>query len=95
MHGAKMAQAERALILAESITVQVVSSFTSLDSAASLLHKNNIFSPLFKSTLAKLETSCTMILPPTVSVLWLKCPQSTSLWHQLYPTDVESLRLQS
>ena len=33
-------------------------------------HKNNIFSLLVKSSLVKLETSCTVILPPMVSVLW-------------------------
>ena len=32
--------------------------------------KNNIFSSLIKSNLVKLETSCTVILPPTVSVVW-------------------------
>ena len=35
--------------------------FTSLDSAASLRTKNNIFSFLVKSSLVKLETSCTVI----------------------------------
>ena len=43
----------------------------SWDSAGSLQTKNNnIFSSLIKSSLVKLETSCTVILPPTVSVLW-------------------------
>ena len=40
-------------------------------------YKNNIFSLLVKSSLVKLETSCTVILPPMVSVLWVKlrrCP---------------------
>ena len=52
-----------------SITVQLVSSFTSLESAATQRTKN-IFSLLVKSNLVKLETSCTVIIPPTVSVLW-------------------------
>ena len=38
-----------------------------------LLHyiqKNNIVSSLVKSSLVKLETSCAVIFPPTVSILW-------------------------
>ena len=50
------------------ITEWLVSSYTSLDLAA---YKNNIFSSLVKSSLVKLETSCTVILPPMVSVLRL------------------------
>ena len=46
----------------------MVSSFKSLDSAASG-HTKNIFSSSVKSSLVKLETRCTVILPPTVSVL--------------------------
>ena len=51
----------------------MVPSFTSLDSAALLHTKNNILSSLVKSSLVKVETSCTMILPPTASILcrWL------------------------
>ena len=44
-----------------SITVQLVSSFTSLDSTASLHTNNKIFSVLVKSSLVKVES---------VSVLW-------------------------
>ena len=44
-----------------SITVWLVSSFTSLDSTASLHTNNNIFSVLVKSSLVKVES---------VSVLW-------------------------
>ena len=36
-------------------------------------YKNKIFSLLVKSSLVKLETSWSVILPPTVSVLWLYC----------------------
>ena len=44
-----------------SITVlQLVSSFTSLDSTASQPTYNNIFSSLVESTLVKLETKCTV-----------------------------------
>ena len=54
-----------------SVTVRLVSSFTSLDLAASLgRYKNMIFSSLVKSSLVKLETSYTVVLPPTVSGLW-------------------------
>ena len=52
-----------------SITVCLVSSFTSFDSTASLLTNNDIFSFLVKSNLVKLETSRIAILPPTVTVL--------------------------
>ena len=51
-----------------SITVRMVYSFTSLDSA-SLHTKNNIFSFLVKCSLFKLENSYTVILPPIVTVL--------------------------
>ena len=53
------------------ITAQLVSSFTSLDSTASLHTNNNMFSSLFKSNLVKLETGNTVIILPTVSVLWI------------------------
>ena len=36
--------------------------------------KNNIFSSLVKSSIVKLETICTVILSPTVSVLWCGQP---------------------
>ena len=52
---------QRTLTVGGSITVQLVSSFISLVSAASV-HT--------KSSLVKLETSCTVILPPMVSVLY-------------------------
>ena len=35
-----------------------------------ITYRNNNFSLLVKSCLVKLENSCTVILPPTVSVLW-------------------------
>ena len=41
--------------------------FTSLDSTTSLHTNNHI---LVKSNLVKLETSHTLVLPPTVSFLW-------------------------
>ena len=37
----------------------------------SSLHTNNIFSSWVMSSLVKLETGCTVILPPTLSVLWI------------------------
>ena len=52
------------------ITVWLVSSFTSLDSTWSLHPNNNIFSPFVKSNIVKLETNCTVMLPPMVIVLW-------------------------
>ena len=55
---------EHLLLGGEGITVRLVPSFTSLDSAASLHTKNNIFSSLVKSTLVKVETSHTVILYP-------------------------------
>ena len=55
-----------------SITVLLVSSFTSMGSTASIHTNNNTFSFLVKSSLVKLETSRTVILFPTVSDLSLK-----------------------
>ena len=46
-----------------------MSSFTSLNSTASLHIEHNTFSLLVKFSLVKLDTSCTVILPP--SVLWV------------------------
>ena len=49
------------------ITVQLVYSFTILYGAASLhTKKQHIFFLCFQSSLVKLESSCTVILPPTV-----------------------------
>ena len=59
---------QRTLDIGESITVRLVNWFTSLYSTASL-HTNNIFSFLIKSSLDKLETSRTVILPPLLSIL--------------------------
>ena len=53
------------------VTVQLVSSCTSLGSTASLHTNINILSFLVKSSLVKLETSRTVTLHPTVSFLWL------------------------
>ena len=53
-------------------TLLLVSSFTSLDLAASLHKNDRTFSCLVKSNLAELETSHTVILPPSMSVLWSK-----------------------
>ena len=52
---------QRTFTVGGSITVQLVSS---VDSTASLHTK------LVSSSLVKLETSCTVILLPMVSVLW-------------------------
>ena len=57
------------LTIGGSITVRLVSSFTSLDSTTSLHTVSNIVSFLLKSSLVKLETSRTVTLSPTVSVL--------------------------
>ena len=54
---------QRTLSVGGSITVRLVSSFTSMDSAASLHGNNHIFSFLVKSKLFKLETICTVIFP--------------------------------
>ena len=62
---------QRTLTVGGRITVKRVSSFTSLDSTGSLHTKTTYFlcrsSPVL---LGKLETSFTVILPPTVSVLF-------------------------
>ena len=53
-------------------TEQPVSSFTRLDWTGSLHKNNNICSFVVISCLVELETNCTVILSPTVSVLWPK-----------------------
>ena len=57
---------QRSLTVVGSLTVRLVSSFTSLDSPTSIHKNNNLFSFLIKSSLAKLETSCTVRHPSTV-----------------------------
>ena len=57
--------------------------FTSLDSAPWLHTKNNIVSSLVKSSLFKLETSRTTILPQIVSVLWLGYPGTPDLFKNM------------
>ena len=69
-HKQMLARNQRTLTVGGSITVWLVYSFTSLDSAASLHTKNHIFSSLAKSSLVKQETSCTVILPSMVNALW-------------------------
>ena len=68
------------------ITVWLVSSLTRLE----MTNEGNIilfvFSEAVYCNLVKLETSCTVMLPPTVSVLWLCATSdattlSLSLWH--------------
>ena len=60
-------------------TEQPVSSFTRLDWTGSLHKNNNICSFVVISCLVELETNCTVILSPTVSVL---CSRRHSLtWH--------------
>ena len=58
---------ERTRTFGGSITVQLVASFTSLDSSASLHTNTKIFFFLVCASLLKLETSHTVILPQTVS----------------------------
>ena len=60
---------QRTLTVGGSITVRLVTSFTSLDSTVSLPTNNNIFYISVKSNLAKMKTSHTVILSPTVSIL--------------------------
>ena len=67
----KYATDQRTLTVGESITVQLVSSFTRLHWTASLNTNKIIFPSLISSSLVKLETNHTVILPPTVSVLWM------------------------
>ena len=62
---------QRTLTVRGSITAWLVSSFTRLHQTASLNTNKIIFSSLVSSSLVKLETSRTVILPPTVSVLWV------------------------
>ena len=59
---------KKTMTVGGSITVWLIPSFTSLDSTAPLHTNNNIFPFLVKSNLVQLETSCTVILFPTVSV---------------------------
>ena len=47
-----------------------VSGFESFDSITSLHTNKNILSLMVKSNLVNLETNHTMILPPSVNVLW-------------------------
>ena len=58
------------VLLRGRFTIRLVSSFTSLDSTASLHTNDHIFSFLVETNLVTLETSRTVILPPTVSFLW-------------------------
>ena len=60
---------EHSLLGEVSPTVRLVSSFTSVDSTASLHTNKSISSVLVSSSLVKLVTSRTAILPPTLSVL--------------------------
>ena len=65
------------LVREHSIQEEVYCSWspllTGLDSVVSE-HKNSMCSCLVKSYLVKLETSCTVILPPTLSFLWNPSP---------------------
>ena len=61
---------QRTLTVGGSITVRLVASFTRLHETASLNTNKIIFHSLVSFSLVKLETSCTVMLPPTVSVLW-------------------------
>ena len=60
---------QRTLTVGGSIIVWLVSSLTRLHWTASLNTNKIIFSSLVSSSLVKLETSCTVIVSPTVSVL--------------------------
>ena len=55
---------QRALIIGGSITVQLVSSLTSLDSTSSLHTNNHIFSFVVNSNLVKLVTLRTTVILP-------------------------------
>ena len=61
---------QRSLTVGGRITVQLVSGLTRLE----LTKKENLLifvcSEAVESILEKLETSCTVILRPTVSVMW-------------------------
>ena len=63
---------QRTFIVSKRITVLLVSSLTALDTIASLHTNNTLFSCLVESKQVKLKTSRTVILPSTVSVLFLK-----------------------
>ena len=49
-----------------SFTAWLISSLTRLNSTASLHTNNNILSLLVKSDLVKMETSHTVLIPPTM-----------------------------
>ena len=59
--------------------MELVSSFTRLNSTALLHTNNNIFSFWIKSNLVKLETSHTVILPPMLIILWTVWRNSAAL----------------
>ena len=77
---------QRTLTVGGSFTVQLVSSLTRLK----LTSEGNIilfvFSEAVYCNLVKLETNCTVMLPPTVSVLWsdMTLPRSLSFIHSTF-----------
>ena len=60
---------QRKLTIRERIPVQLVSSFTTMDSTAFLPTNNHMISYLVKSNLFKLDTNSTVIFPLMVSGL--------------------------
>ena len=73
------------LVHSGSITVRLVSSFTNLDTTASLHPNNNIRSLVVKSSLVKLETNCTLILPPPLPIASVICSGT-----YLYSTGIQT-----
>ena len=61
---------QRTLTVGGSITVCLVSSLTRLDLTKYENMLLFVYSEAVESNLVKLETSCTVILPPTVSVVY-------------------------
>ena len=61
---------QRTLTIGGSITVQLVSSLPGLDSVIYVHTNNNILSSFVELKPVKLDTRCTVIIPPKLSVLW-------------------------
>ena len=72
---------QRTLAVGGRITVWLVSSLSRLDLTKKEKMLLLVFSEANESKLVRLETSCTVILPPTVSVLWVGEGRLSGLWH--------------
>ena len=86
---------QKTLTIGGSITVRLVSSLTGLNSAASQHKKTTYFIPWSSQVLLNLSRPAvlpTLILPPTVSVLWLDYRNKMSLNPARWVQDERSNR---